>query len=97
MEIVPQISNSPNKHVQPVEKSTQISKLPNKRARDTQGESPQISKKPNKRARKSPQISKKPNKHVIDDQANVNPYDHNPNANKSDFYSKGWMRGGLNE
>ena len=98
MEIPPQISNSPNKYVQPVEKSTQISKLPNKRARDTRGESPQISKKPNKRARKSPQISKKPNKHIMDDYAKVNPYDHNPNAHKSDFYSLGsWVRGGLNE
>ena len=74
MEIPPQISNSPNKYVQPVEKSTQISKLPNKRARDTQGE--------------SPQISKKPNKHVMDDYARTNPYDHNPNAHKSDFYSR---------
>ena len=97
MKITPQISEKPNKRIQRIEKSPQISKKPNKRARDVYDESSQISKKPNKRARKSPQISKKPNKHVIDDHANVYPYDHNPNAYKSDFYSKGWMRGGLNE
>ncbi len=79
MKITPQIIKSPNKHVQRVT------------------ESPQISKVPNKRARKSPQISKKPNKHVLDGYAEVNPYDHNPNAHKSDFYSKGWDHGGLNE
>tara|TARA_B100001105_G_C22284764_1_gene396878 strand:- start:42 stop:290 length:249 start_codon:yes stop_codon:yes gene_type:complete len=82
MEITPQILKKPNKYVQPVEKSTQISKIPNKRARDAHDESPQISKKPNKRARKSTQISKKPNKHVMDDYARVNVYDHNPNGNK---------------
>ena len=97
MKISSQISELPNKRVQRITKSPQISKKPNKRARDVYSESPQISKKPNKRVRKSPQISKKPNKHVIDDHANVNPYDHNPNANKSDFYSQGWIRGGLNE
>ena len=83
MEIPPQIPNSPNKCVQRIEKSPQISKLPNKRARDERRESPQISKKPNKRA-------------GVPD-ASYNPYDHNPNANKSDFYSRGWVRGGLNE
>ena len=97
MKITPQISEKPNKRIQRIEKSPQISKLPNKRARDEQGESPQISKKPNKRARKSPQISKKPNKHVLDDYAKVNPYDHNPNAHKSDFYSRGWDHCGINE
>ena len=52
---------------------------------------PQISKTPNKRVQrvdKSPQISKKPNKHVMDDYARTNPYDHNPNAHKSDLYSR---------
>ena len=47
MKISPQIIKSPNKHVQRVTKSPQISKVPNKRAR----KSPQISKSPNKRVR----------------------------------------------
>ena len=97
MKITTQISEKPNKRVQRVKKSSQISKKPNKRARDVYDESPQISKKPNKRVRKSTQISKNPNKHVTSDYATINPYDHQPNANKSDFYSGGWMRGGLNE
>ena len=80
MEITPQILKKPNKYVQPVEKSTQISKIPNKRARDAHDE--------------SPQISKKPNKHVMDDYARVNVYDHNPNGNKSDFYDG--CDGGIN-
>jgi hypothetical protein len=79
MKITPQIIKSPNKRVERVT------------------ESPQISKVPNKRARKSPQISKKPNKRAGVPDASYNPYDHNPNANKSDFYSRGWDRGGLNE
>jgi len=80
--------------------TSQISKKPNKRARNVRDESPQISKKPNKRARnvrdESPQISKKPNKHVTSDYATVNPYDHQPNADKSHFFET-WDRGGLNE
>jgi len=97
MEISTQKIELPNKHVSPITKSPQISKLPNKRARDEHDESPQISKKPNKRARKSPQISKKPNKHVLDVYAKSNPYDHNPNGVKSDFYSGGWIHGGIND
>jgi hypothetical protein len=62
---------------------------------------PQNPKKPNKRARdvrdESSQISKKPNKHVLDAYAKSNPYDHNPNGVKSDFYSGGWIHGGLND
>jgi len=75
----------------------QISKKPNKRARDAYDEFPQISKKPNKRARKPPQISKKPNKYVMSREAWVNPYDHQPNAHKSYIYPKAWVRGGINE
>ena len=123
MEIPTQITKLPNKHVDAITKSTQISKNPNKYASDERDESPKISKKLNyadyldfndlvegrgdlteeelenlKRERKSTQISKNPNKHVIDSYAKSDPYDHNPNANKSDFYSRGsWVRGGLNE
>jgi len=75
MEIPPQIPNSPNKCVQRIEKSPQISKLPNKRARDER--------------RESPQISKKPNKHIMDDYAKINPFDHNPNAHKSNSFLRG--------
>ena len=72
MKIDPQNLKTPNKCVQPVEKSPQISKLPNKRAGDARDEPPQISKKPNKRMRMR--------------DASYNPYDHNPNAHKSDSF-----------
>ena len=82
MKITPQISEKPNKRIQRVEKSSQISKKPNKRARDVRDE--------------SPQISKKPNKYVMGDYAKANPYDHQPNVDKSHFFEV-WDRGGINE
>ena len=50
---------------------------------------PQIPNSPNKCVRpveKPPQISKLPNKRARDRDANYNPYDHNPNAHKSDSF-----------
>ena len=80
--MTPQILKKPNKRMQRIKKSPQNSKLPNKRARDAHGE--------------SPQISKKPNKHVMGDYAKANPYDHQPNVDKSHFF-EAWDRGGINE